>query len=197
MHNDDTNDDLKCTGTMARAGTSRRRTRRGGGVGGIPPWRWTPQAPRISYCDYSSYDLKFAWAGAAAPCAAPRRIERADGHCSDNLFEDVNGNGRADFAASCCKLNQMTWIAANEPTEPSTTTATAGSISPTSSGSSTTSERRLRSLFQAVAGPVLLGITGRPGFVDAPSRREPGAVRARGYTMKGNGSGSSWITTRT
>jgi alkaline phosphatase len=33
----------------------------------------------------------------------------------DGLCEDVNGNGRADFADVVLFFNQMTWIAANEP----------------------------------------------------------------------------------
>ncbi len=35
----------------------------------------------------------------------------------DGLCEDVNGNGRADFADVVLFFNQMTWIAANEPLE--------------------------------------------------------------------------------
>jgi PKD repeat protein len=34
---------------------------------------------------------------------------------NDDLFEDVNGNGRADFADVVLYFNQMSWIAANEP----------------------------------------------------------------------------------
>jgi len=33
----------------------------------------------------------------------------------DGLCDDVNGNGRADFADVVLSFNQMTWIAANEP----------------------------------------------------------------------------------
>ncbi len=33
----------------------------------------------------------------------------------DGLYDDVNGNGRADFADTVLFFNQMTWIAANEP----------------------------------------------------------------------------------
>jgi PKD repeat protein len=33
----------------------------------------------------------------------------------DGLYEDVNGNGRADFNDVVLYFNQMTWIAANEP----------------------------------------------------------------------------------
>ena len=34
---------------------------------------------------------------------------------SDGTYDDVNGNGRADFADVVLFFNQMTWIAANEP----------------------------------------------------------------------------------
>ena len=33
----------------------------------------------------------------------------------DGLYDDVNGNGRKDFADVVLYFNQMTWIAANEP----------------------------------------------------------------------------------
>ncbi len=33
----------------------------------------------------------------------------------DELYEDLNGNGRTDFADVTLYFNQMTWIAANEP----------------------------------------------------------------------------------
>ena len=33
----------------------------------------------------------------------------------DGLFDDVNGNGRKDFADIVLYFNQMTWIAGNEP----------------------------------------------------------------------------------
>jgi len=35
-----------------------------------------------------------------------------DGDC---IYEDLNGNGRLDFADVVLYFNQMTWIAANEP----------------------------------------------------------------------------------
>ena len=34
---------------------------------------------------------------------------------ADGLYDDVNGNGRRDFADVVLYFNQMTWIAANEP----------------------------------------------------------------------------------
>jgi PKD repeat protein len=33
----------------------------------------------------------------------------------DGIFEDLNGNGRLDFADVVLYFNQMEWIAANEP----------------------------------------------------------------------------------
>jgi PKD repeat protein len=33
----------------------------------------------------------------------------------DGRYEDVNGNGRKDFADVVLYFNQMSWIAANEP----------------------------------------------------------------------------------
>ena len=41
--------------------------------------------------------------------AAPRDLN------SDSLYEDVNGNGRKDFADIVLFFNQMSWVAANEP----------------------------------------------------------------------------------
>ena len=34
---------------------------------------------------------------------------------SDGKYDDVNGNGRRDFADIVLYFNQMTWIAVNEP----------------------------------------------------------------------------------
>jgi len=36
---------------------------------------------------------------------------------NDGIYEDLNGNGRLDFADVVLYFNQMTWIAANEPIE--------------------------------------------------------------------------------
>jgi len=36
----------------------------------------------------------------------------------DCIYEDLNGNGRLDFADVVLYFNQMTWIAANEPVCP-------------------------------------------------------------------------------
>ena len=34
---------------------------------------------------------------------------------ADGKYDDVNGNGRPDFADVILYFNQMSWIAANEP----------------------------------------------------------------------------------
>ena len=62
------------------------------------------------------------------------------------------------------------------------------STSPTSSGSSTTSERGLEfPFFRGFLRPVLLGITERLEFVDAPGHVEDlKRYRARGYRMVNN-----------
>jgi PKD repeat protein len=52
---------------------------------------------------------------------APRAVTVAGGSDTptdmdgDGLYEDVNGNGRKDFADVVLYFNQMTWIGANEP----------------------------------------------------------------------------------
>ena len=56
------------------------------------------------------------------------------------MYDDVNGNGRKDFADVVLFFNQMTWIAANEPVTAFDFNGNGGSTSPMSSGSSTTSE---------------------------------------------------------
>ena len=44
----------------------------------------------------------------------PQQVEPGNWD-GDDKYEDVNGNGRADFADVVLFFNQMTWIAANEP----------------------------------------------------------------------------------
>jgi PKD repeat protein len=135
---DDTNDDLKYawrdgagwhTGTVDAAGN----------VG-----MWTSLAldaagnPRISYLDYENGVLKYARAGpppgtatvtptptasqTAIPTASP--VLTVPGGTApptdtngDGLYDDVNGNGRADFADTVLFFTQMAWIAANEPAD--------------------------------------------------------------------------------
>jgi PKD repeat protein len=47
---------------------------------------------------------------AVPPSTAPPTDPNADGK-----YEDVNGNGRKDFADVVLYFNQMTWISVNEP----------------------------------------------------------------------------------
>jgi PKD repeat protein len=69
--------------------------------------------PHISYYDETNGHLKYA---SAAPVVSipggagiPRDLD-GDGTC-----EDVNGNGRKDFADVTLYFNRMTWIGENEP----------------------------------------------------------------------------------
>jgi PKD repeat protein len=54
--------------------------------------------------------------GAPAVLQIPGGIDLPTDTDDDGLYDDVNGNGRADFADVVLYFNQMTWIAANEPT---------------------------------------------------------------------------------
>ena len=75
--------------------------------------------PRISYSDYPNLDLKYAWAGASPPevvtvpggAGVPMSL---GGH---GKYDDVNGNGRKDFADVVLYFNQMSWIEEKEPVE--------------------------------------------------------------------------------
>ncbi len=72
--------------------------------------------PSIGYCDASRMDLKFASAFAPPVVAAvPPGADLPTDTDGDGLFDDVNGNNRADFADVVLFFNQMAWIAANEP----------------------------------------------------------------------------------
>ena len=64
-----------------------------------------------------SNDLKYA-------CGVPRPTWRRPPAAllptdtdADGLCDDVNGNGRPDFADVVLYFNQMTWIAENEPVD--------------------------------------------------------------------------------
>ena len=59
----------------------------------------------------NTYDLNWEGGATIIPggAAAPRDLD------DDGMYEDVNGNGREDFADVVLYFNQMTWIAANEP----------------------------------------------------------------------------------
>ncbi len=71
--------------------------------------------PRIAYS--SDLGLKFARADLPGPVvsAVPGGAGRPTATDGDGVYDDVNGNGRRDFADVVLYFNQMTWIAANEP----------------------------------------------------------------------------------
>ena len=55
-----------------------------------------------------------------SPSRRPWWLCRLAPHCrrtrtATGWYDDVNGNGRKDFADVVLYFNQMTWIAANEP----------------------------------------------------------------------------------
>jgi PKD repeat protein len=52
---------------------------------------------------------------ATLPMALPGSSSLPTDTDGDSLYDDVNGNGRADFADVVLYFNQMSWIAANEP----------------------------------------------------------------------------------
>ena len=72
--------------------------------------------PRISYFDYLNGDLMFAWADLPTVTPVSGGTALPTDTDADDLYDDVNGNGRKDFADVVLYFNQMTWIAANEPT---------------------------------------------------------------------------------
>ncbi|MEN6369740.1 MAG: carbohydrate-binding protein, partial [Thermotogota bacterium] len=114
---DDTNNDLKYAWKDA-AGWHLEVVDAAGVVG-----QWTSLAldgagnPRISYFDTTNGDLKYAAYSPPPPvletvpggAAAPADLD------GDGLSEDVNGNGRKDFADVTLFFVQMEWIAANMP----------------------------------------------------------------------------------
>jgi PKD repeat protein len=62
------------------------------------------------------HDLNLTVTGTSAPLATlPGGAGLPADLDGDGLYEDVNGNGRADFADVVLFFNQMSWIAANEP----------------------------------------------------------------------------------
>jgi subtilisin family serine protease len=62
----------------------------------------------LDYLDFSAGATVVRVPGASAD---PRDLD------GDGMYEDVNGNGRRDFADVVLFFNQMSWIAANEPME--------------------------------------------------------------------------------
>ena len=69
--------------------------------------------PRIGYYN-SDRDLRFARGALPVPAVPPSILVPTDPD-GDGLYDDVNGNGRKDFADVVLYFNSMTWIAANEP----------------------------------------------------------------------------------
>ena len=69
----------------------------------------------ISYIDQSNKILKYA-KGTRVIHLPGINLDPADPDL-DGIFEDLNGNGRLDFADVVLYFNQMTWIAENEPVE--------------------------------------------------------------------------------
>ncbi len=114
---DDTNDDLKYAWRDA-SGWHTQTVDSAGNVG-----LYTSLAldgagnARISYLDYGNGDLEFARAETPPPSVnrVPGGNAAATDTDNDGLYEDVNGNGRKDFADVILFFNQMTWITANEP----------------------------------------------------------------------------------
>ena len=51
------------------------------------------------------------------PTSIPGEVSAPTDVNSDGTYDDVNGNGRPDFADVVLYFNQMAWIAANEPVE--------------------------------------------------------------------------------
>ena len=59
--------------------------------------------------------VMFKKQGSADPMMIPGGVGVPVDRDSDGTIDDVNGNGRRDFADVVLYFNQMTWIAANEP----------------------------------------------------------------------------------
>ena len=57
----------------------------------------------------------FGWADARARAPLPGHINPPTDPDIDGIYEDLNANGRLDFADVVLYFNQMTWIGANEP----------------------------------------------------------------------------------
>ncbi len=67
----------------------------------------------------SDGEAKVGYIAVAAPppavVAIPGGIAPPTDTDADGLYDDLNGNGRTDFADVALFFNEMTWIAANEP----------------------------------------------------------------------------------
>ncbi len=70
---------------------------------------------RVYYGDGSASMRRTAYINVTAVLAVPPGTALPTDTNVDGLCDDVNGNGRKDFADVVVYFNQMTWIAANEP----------------------------------------------------------------------------------
>ncbi|MEN6342622.1 MAG: right-handed parallel beta-helix repeat-containing protein [Methanospirillum sp.] len=82
--------------------------------------RTHPDADGDGFCDEPFVDSSGAvdylpLAAAPALVAVPGGAGAPTDTDGDGLYDDVNGNGRRDFADVVLYFNQMSWIAANEP----------------------------------------------------------------------------------
>ena len=108
-------------------------------LGGATGWAWdfgdggtsTERNPTHAYAAPGTYTVTLTASAAGHPSDTIRAIDRIRVGASvaalpggagtptdtdaDGLYDDVNGNGRKDFADVVLYFNQMTWIAANEP----------------------------------------------------------------------------------
>ncbi|MEN6342837.1 MAG: PKD domain-containing protein [Methanospirillum sp.] len=89
----------------------------------------TDQHPTHTYAEPGTYTVNLTVANLGAGSASavqnvtvmvpPQQVPGGAGGPTDTdgdgLYEDVNGNGRKDFADVVLYFNQMTWIAGNEP----------------------------------------------------------------------------------
>ena len=109
-------------------------------LGGATGWAWdfgdggasTERNPTHAYAVPGTYTVTLTASAAGHPSDTIRAIDRIRVAASvaalpggagtpsdtdaDGLYDDVNGNGRKDFADVVLYFNQMTWIATNEPT---------------------------------------------------------------------------------
>lgn len=73
----------------------------------------------ISDSGGSNSEAKTGYITVTAPAPAVVQVPTGAGlptdSDGDDLYEDINGNGRKDFADVVLNFNQMSWIAANEP----------------------------------------------------------------------------------
>ena len=126
-------------GDGGETGSSVRQTADGGYV--LFGFSDSSESGDVTGATHGSYDYWVVKLEGDVPIVTvPGGVEVPRDLNADGKYDDVNGNGRKDFADVVLYFNQMTWIAANEPVSAFDYNGTAGSTSPTSSGSSTTSD---------------------------------------------------------